>query len=86
MKKIILILTVSALLIGCDSDVNTVEAEKKTRVTVTEQGCDSSFRGSYCITYLITDTETGNEYIAVDIHGKAFILPCGQPETVLKER
>lgn len=86
MKKIFLISILALLLIGCDADVNTVEAEKKTRVKVTEQGWDSSYYGSYCNTYLITDTETGNEYIAVDIHGNTFILPCTQPETVLKER
>lgn len=87
MKKIFLILALSVLLIGCDAEVNTVEAEKKQRVKVTEQGHDSAFYGgSYCDTYLITDTETGNEYIAVDVHGKAFILPCNQPEIVLKER
>lgn len=86
MKKIILISILALLLIGCDADVNTVEAKKKQRVTVTAQGRESSFDGSYCTTYLITDTKTDNEYIAVEIHGKAFILPCAQPETVLKER
>lgn len=86
MKKIILILAVSVLLIGCDADVNTVEAEKKTRVTVTEQGRESNYLGNRCGTFLISDKETGNEYIVVTVDGKAFVLPCGQPETVLKER
>lgn len=86
MKKIILILAVSVLLIGCDADVNTVEAEKKTRVTVTEQGCESNYWGNTCATFLVSDKETGNEYIVVEADKKVFVLPCSQPETVLKER
>ena len=87
MKKIILISLLALFLIGCNADVNTVEAEKKQRVKVTEQDrVYEGYNGGYCNTYLITDTETGNEYIGVDIHGKAFILPCKQPEIVLKER
>ena len=86
MKKIFLILALSVLLIGCDAEVNTVEAEKKTRVTVTEQGRESNYWGNNCATFLISDKETGNEYIVVNADKKVFILPCNQPETVLKER
>lgn len=86
MKKIALILALSVLLIGCDADVNTVEAEKKTRVTVTEQGLERNYWGNTCATFLICDKETGNEYIVVYADKKVFILPCTQPETVLKER
>lgn len=86
MKKIILILTIAMLLIGCDADVNTVEAEKKTRVTVTEQRYESNYMGNSCATFLISDKETGNEYIVVFADKKVFVLPCNQPDVVLKER
>lgn len=86
MKKIILILAVSVLLIGCDADVNTVEAEKKNQLIITG---DATKFGESLRTFIITDTETDQEYIVVkyvSAGGGVAITPRLKPETVLKER
>jgi len=85
-KKIILILALSVLLIGCDADVNTVEAEKKYVLKL-----EKDKQGSYfneVMSYIITDTETDQEYIVVKnvSKGGVAITPRLKPETVLKER
>lgn len=86
MKKIALILAISVLLIGCDADVNTVDAENKNQLIIT--GDATKFRESLRA-YIITDTETDQEYIVVkyaSAGGGVAITPRLKPETVLKER
>lgn len=88
MKKIALILAISVLLIGCDADVNTdtVDAENKNQLIIT--GDATKFSESLRA-YIITDTETDQEYIVVkytSAGGGVAITPRLKPETVLKER
>lgn len=62
MKKIFLVILTATMLVGCSGEVDSVNAENKNALKIKK---DKEIFLQNISTYIITDTETDNEYIVV---------------------